>query len=114
IREIAFASSDSGSPHLLPFTEMDWLTRAVKKAQPKLEEWFNRRTRRERIIAGALPWIVRLFAILSGDEVHRACDLSATALQLLPMYEDNDLQAARWLTHRCLAPGGLSAFAPLA
>jgi hypothetical protein len=114
IREIAFASSDSGSPRLLPFTEMDWLTRAVKKAQPKLEEWFNRRTRRERIIVGALPWIVRLFAILSGDEVYRACDLSATALQLLPIYEENDLQAARWLTHRCLAPGSLSAFAPLA
>ena len=114
IREIAFASSDSGSPQLLPFTEMDWLTRAIRKAQPKLEEWFNRRTRRERIITGALPWIIRLFAILPGDEVHRACDLSATALRLLPIYEDNDIQAARWLTHRCLVPGNLSAFAPVA
>ncbi len=87
IREIAFASSDNGPLQALPFTEMDWLTRTITKAQPKLEDWLNRQPRRQRIKTGALPWIVRAFAVLSTDEVARACDFSPQALQLLPHYE---------------------------
>jgi hypothetical protein len=113
IREIAFVSNDNGSPQVLPFTEMDWLTRTIAKVQPKLSDRLNLQPRRQRIMTGALPWIARAFAVLSTDEVARACDFSLQALQLLPHYEEDDLQAARWLTHRCLAPGNLSAFIPL-
>jgi len=113
IREIAFVSNDTGSPQVLPFTEMDWLTRTIAKVQPKLADRLNRQPRRQRIMTGALPWIVRAFAVLSTDEVARACEFSPQALQLLAHYEEDDLQAARWLTHRCLAPGSLSAFVPL-
>lgn len=113
IREIAFVSSDTGTLRVLPFTEMDWLARTIKKVQPKLEEWFNSQPRRQRIAAGALPWIICSFSVLSPDEVHRAQEFSPQALQLLPYYEDDDLRAARWMTHRCLAPGNLSAFVPL-
>jgi uncharacterized membrane protein len=98
---------------VLPFTEMDWLTRTIAKVQPKLSDRLNRQPRRQRIMTGALPWIARAFAVLSTDEVARACDFSLQALQLLPHYEEDDLQAARWLTDRCLAPGKLSAFVPL-
>jgi hypothetical protein len=34
-------------------------------------------------------------------------------LQLLPVYEADTTVAARWRTHRCLAPGSTSAFVPL-
>ncbi len=114
IREIAFVSNDTGSPRVLPFTEMDWLTRAIAKVRPKLEEWWNRQPRQQRIMTGALPWIVRPFGVLSPDEVVRASEFSSQALELLPRYEEDDALAARWLTHRCLAPGNLSAFVPLA
>ena len=113
IREIAFVSSDNGPLRVLPFTEMDWLTRTITKVQPKLEDWLNRQPRRQRIMTGALPWITRVFAVLSTDEATRACEFSPQALQLLPHYEEDDRHAARWLTHRCLAPGNLSAFVPL-
>jgi len=36
IREIALVSTDNGTPRVLPFTEMDSLTRAAKKAQPRV------------------------------------------------------------------------------
>ncbi|MSQ47343.1 MAG: hypothetical protein EXR78_02975 [Deltaproteobacteria bacterium] len=113
IREIAFLSNDSGSPQVLPFTEMDWLIRAIAKVRPRLEDWFNRQPRRQRILAGAVPWIARAFAVLSTDEVTRASELSPQALALLPHYEEDDPHAARWMTHRCLAPGTLSAFVSL-
>jgi hypothetical protein len=113
IREIAFVSNDQGSPQVLPFTEMDWLSRTIAKVQPKLEDWWNRQPRRQRIMTGALPWIVRAFAVLSTDEVARAGEFSPQALQLFPHNEEDDALAARWLTHRCLAPGSLSAFVPL-
>jgi hypothetical protein len=113
IREIAFVNSDKGPLRVLPFTEMDWLTRTITKVRPKLEDWLNRQPRRQRIMTGALPWIARAFAVLSTDEVARACEFSPQALQLLPHYEEEDLHASRWLTHRCLAPGNLSAFVPL-
>lgn len=113
IREIAFVAGNHGSGRVLPITEMDWLTRSMKKVQPKFEDWFSRRTRQEQIVACALPWIVSPFALLSAEEGHRACDLSLLALQLLPMYETDAVTAARWRTHRCLASGSTSAFVPL-
>jgi hypothetical protein len=113
IREIAFTSSDNGPLRVLPFTDMDWLTRTIAKVRPKFEAWLNRQSRQQRIMTGALPWIVRSFSVLSTDEVTRACEFSPEALELLAHYEEDDLQAARWMTHRCLAPGSLSAFVPL-
>ena len=114
IRKIALVSTDNGTPRVLPFTEMDWLTRAVKKAQPKLLAWFGRLSRREWITCGALPWIRRPFALLSGEENPLCWDVAPAALRLLPTYEDDDEQAIRWATHRCLAPGTPSAFVPIA
>ena len=90
IREIAFVSNDTGFPQVLPFTEMDWLTRTITKVQPKLADWLNRQPRRQRIMTGALPWIARAFAVLSTDEVARAREFSPQALQLLPHYEEDD------------------------
>jgi hypothetical protein len=113
IREIAFVSSDNGPLRVLPFTDMDWLTRTIAKVRPKLEAWLNRQPRRQRIMTGAVPWIVHSFSVLSTDEVTRACEFSPAALELLARYEEDDLQGARWMTHRCLAPGSLSAFVPL-
>ncbi len=114
IREIALVSTDNGTLRVLPFTEMDWLTRAAKKAQPKVLAWFGRRSRREWITYGALPWIRQPFALLSGDENPLFWNLAPAALRLLPSYEDDDAQAIRWATHRCLAPSSSSAFAPIA
>lgn len=113
VRELAFVAGREGPGRVLPITEMDWLTRSMKKVQPKLEHWFSRRTRREQIVACALPWIVSPLALLSAEEGYRAGDLSPQALQLLPSYADDEATAARWRTHRCLAPGSASAFVPL-
>jgi hypothetical protein len=113
IREIAFVAGKDGTSRVLPITEMDWLTRSMKKVQPKLESWLSRRTRQEQIIACALPWIVAPLALLSADEGHRAGDLTPQALQLFPLYEADAAAAARWRTHRCLAPGSTSAFVPM-
>jgi len=113
VREIAFVAGNHGSGRVLPITEMDWLTRSMKKVQPKFEDWFSRQKRREQIVTCALPWIVAPLALLSTDEGHRARELSPQALQLLPMYEADTVAAARWRTHRCLAPGSTSAFVPL-
>lgn len=113
VRELAFVAGREGPGRVLPITEMDWLTRSMKKVQPKLENWFSRRTRQEQIVACALPWIVSPCALLSTEEGHRASALSPQALQLLPLYADDEAAAARWCTHRCLAPGSISAFVPL-
>jgi hypothetical protein len=112
IREIALVSNDDGAPRVLPFTEMDWLVRAAKKAQPKLLEWFSRLSRREWIAYGALPWILRPFSLVARAE-DSFDEFAAEAVRLLPSYEDDDARAVRWATHRCLAPGNASAFVPL-
>ncbi len=113
IREIALVSNDSGTPRVLPFTEMDRLIWAAKKAQPKLLEWFDRLPRREWIVCGALPWVLRPFALVAKEDDY-SYELAPRALRLLPSYEDDDAQAARWATHRCLAPDNPNAFVPLA
>jgi hypothetical protein len=112
IREITFVGSDSGAVHVLPFPEMDRLARMVKKVQPKLLDWFTRRSRREQIIHGALPWALRPFMSIARREEYPEA-LDQRALQLLPAYEDDDAKAVRWATHRCLAPGVQNAFVPL-
>lgn len=115
IREIALVTNDDGVLRILPFTEMDRLTRLATKAQPKLNQWFTHLSRREGIISGAWPWVSRPFAwVLSGEEDRFAWNPAPEALRLLPSYEDDARQAARWATHRCLAQGNLSAFVPLA
>jgi len=113
IRAIALVSTDTGTPRVLPFTEMDWLTRAAKKAQPRVLAWFEQRSRREWITYGALPWIRQPFALLAGEENPLFWNLAPAAVRLLRSYEDDDAQAVRWVTHRCLAPGRSSAFAPV-
>ena len=112
IREIALLTSDKGSLQVLPFTEMDWLIRSVRRAHPKLLKWFERASRREWIIHGALPWVQRSYAIAArmDDAVH---ELDREALQLLDSYENDEEQAVRWATQRCLAPGETHVFTPL-
>jgi len=113
IREVAFLAGKDGAGQVLPITEMEWLTRSMKKVQPKLENWLSRRMRHEQIVACALPWVVAPLALLSADEGYRAGELAPLALQLLPMYEADVTIAARWRTHRCLTPGSTSAFVPV-
>lgn len=112
IREIALLTSDDGSLRTLPFTEMDWLVRTVKRAQPKLQKWFERLSRREWILSGALPWMQRPYALVTrlDEGVH---EFASEALQLLVSYENDEGRAARWATHRCLAPGATHVFTPL-
>lgn len=112
IHEIAIVTNDSGQPRSLPFTEMDRLVRDMKKLQPLLARWFSRLSHRESIIHGALPWVLRPYAAIANDEDCFSWEPAAEALQLLPFYEDDDARAARWATHRCLAPGR-SAFVPI-
>jgi hypothetical protein len=114
VREIALFCTDDGTLLPLPFTEMDWLTRAARKAKPKLLDWFAHCSHQEWITYGALPWVRRPFAMLPGGENPQFWDISSEALRLLPTYEDDDAQALRWATHRCLRPGGSSAFVPIA
>jgi hypothetical protein len=112
IREIALFTSDDSSLHPLPFTEMDWLMRTVKRAQPKLLKWFERLSRREWIVYGALPWVQRPYALVSrmDEAVH---ELDREALKLLASYENDDQRAVRWATQRCLVPGQTQVFTPL-
>jgi hypothetical protein len=113
IREIAFLAGKDGPGRVLPVTEMDWLTRSMKKVFPKLEAWFARQKRHEQILAQALPQIVAPLALLSAAEAYRGREYAPQALQLLAAYEDNDTAAARWRTRRCLAPGSMCAFVPV-
>ena len=113
IREIALVNADNGTLQVLPFTEMDWLTRTAKKAQPRVFAWFEQLSRQEWITYGALPWIRQPFALLAGEENPLFWNLAPEALRLLPSYEDDDAQALRWVTRRCFAPGTFSAFAPI-
>ncbi len=109
IRELALLTNDGGSLRVLPFTEMDWLMRTVKRAQPKLLKWFERLSPREWILHGALPWLQRSHALLARS-VSRGDAFDTEALRSLPSYEHDEAQAARWATERCLAPGNATAF----
>lgn len=112
IREIALVTSDNGSLQPLPFTEMDWLVRTVKRTQPKILKWFEPATQRDWIIYGALPWVQRSYSLVTrmDEAVH---EFDREALQLLTSYENDEAQAVRWATHRCLAPGNTYVFTPL-
>jgi len=112
IREVALLTSDNGSLQSLPFTEMDWLVRTVKRTQPKLLKWFERVSHREWILYGALPWVQRAYGPVArmDEAVH---EFDREALRLLTSYEQDEARAARWATHRCLAPGGTHVFTPL-
>jgi len=112
IRETALMTSDNGQLQPLPFTEMDWLIRSVKRTQPKLLKWFERSSSREWIIHGALPWVQRSYSIAArmDDAVH---ELDYEALQLLNSYENDEKKAVRWATQRCLAQGNPYVFTPL-
>ena len=112
LRELALVTHDSGRPRFLPFTEMDRLVRSIKKLQPQLDDWFARLSRRDAIVHGARPWAVRPLAVIGRAE--DCCDWQPEpeALGLLPLYADDDAQAVRWASHRCLVPDRPS-FVPL-
>jgi hypothetical protein len=112
IREIALVTSDDDALRVLPFTEMDWLVRTVKRAQPKLLKWFEHYSPREWILYGALPWMQRSYSLIARmDEPVPEFDFEA--LQLLTSYEHDEARAVRWATQRCLAPGNTAVFTPL-
>ncbi len=113
MHEISIVTNDSGQPRVLPFTEMDRLARDMKKLQPQLARWFSRLSHRESIIQGIRPWVLRPYATIANDEDCFSWEPAPEALQLLPLYEDDDARAARWATHRCLAPDR-STFVPVA
>ncbi len=112
IREIALVTMDNSSLAPLPFTEMDWLVRTIKRAQPKLRRWFERLSSREWIVYGAVPWAQRSYALVTrtDETIH---EFAPEALRLLSLYEHDEKRAVRWATHRCLAPGRAQAFTPL-
>ncbi len=112
IREVALLTTDEGALKPLPFTEMDWLVRTIKRAQPKLRKWFERLSPREWIVYGALPWAQRPYALVTRTEepLH---EFAPEALQLLATYEHDEARAIRWATHRCLAQGNPQVFTPL-
>lgn len=112
MREIALCTSDDGTVQVLPFTEMDWLVRTIKRAQPKLLKWFEQHSSREWIMYGALPWMQRSYALIARmDEPVPEFDFEA--LQFLASYEKDEARAVRWATQRCLVPGNASVFTPL-
>lgn len=112
IREIALLTSDNGSLQPLPFTEMDWLVRTVKRTHPKILKWFEQAAQREWIIYGALPWVQSSYNLVTRmDET--VPEFDREALQLLTSYENDEARAVRWATHRCLAPGNTHVFTPL-
>lgn len=113
IREIALVGGEYNGLQVLPITEMEWLTRTMKKAQPKLESWFAHRTPQQIVTDSSLSWSVPPFALLSSEEVHRASTFSPTVEQLTALYLQEPSRAGRWLAQRCLAPGNVSAFVPL-
>ena len=112
IHEIALMTMDNGSLVPLPFTEMDWLVRTLKRAQPKLHKWFERLSPREWIVYGAVPWAQRSYALVTrtDETIH---EFAPEALRLLTSYEHDEKRAVRWATHRCLAPGRTQVFTPL-
>jgi hypothetical protein len=91
---------------------MDWVVRTIKRAQPKLRKWFERLSPREWIVYGALPWAQRPFDLVTRTE-ESLHEFAPEALRLLSTYEHDEARAARWATHRCLAPGSTQAFTPL-
>ena len=112
LRELALVTHDSGRPRFLPFTEMDRLVRSIKKLQPRLGDWFARLSRHDAIVQGARPWAVRPLAVIGRAEDCFDWQPEPEALGLLPLYADDDAQAVRWASHRCLVPNRPS-FVPL-
>ncbi len=104
LHEIAFVTHDSGRSRFLPFTEMDRLIRDIRKLQPRLLDWFARLSRSDAIIQGARPWILRPLSMIVNAEDCFDWQPDPEALRLLRLYADDDARAARWASHRCLAP----------
>ena len=113
IRDLVLVNHDHGQLHVLPFTEIDRLTRAAKKIQPRLLSCFQNKSRHNAILFGARPWALRPLSLVMHAERRLDWEPAQTALTLLSEYTDDDALAARWATHRCLARDRRSAFMPV-
>ena len=113
IRDFVLVNNDHERLQVLPFTDIDRLTRAAKKIQPRLLSWFQRKSRHDAILFGARPWALRPLGLVIQAEECFDWEPAQAAANLLSEYTDNDALAARWATHRCLARDRQSAFMPV-
>ncbi len=113
IRELVLVNHDHRQLQVLPFTDIDRLTRAAKKIQPRLLSWFQRKSRHDAILFGARPWALRPLGLVTRAQECLDWEPAQAAVSLLSEYTDDDALAARWATHRCLARNRQSAFTPV-
>ncbi len=113
IRELVLVRLDHTYPRPLPFTDLDRLTRAAKKIEPRVLAWFQKQSPYATILYCAQPWAVRPAAVVVPSEECFAWQPAPAALELLSHYAQDDALAARWALERCLTPGRSSAFVPL-
>ena len=113
IQELVLVRLDRTRPRPLPFTDLDRLTRAAKKTEPRVLSWFQAQAPHATTLHCAHPWAVRPAAVVVPSEYCFAWQPAPAALELLSQYARDDALAARWALERCLAPGRSSAFVPL-
>ena len=113
IRELVLVRLDRTRPRPLPFTDLDRLTRAVKKIEPRVLAWFQARSSYKAIRFCAQPWAVRPASVVVPSEACFDWKPIPAALELLSQYARDDTLAARWALERCLAPDRSSAFVPV-
>ena len=113
IRELVLVRLDRTRPQPLPFTDLDRLTRAAKKIEPRVLAWFQAQSPHATVLYCAQPWAVRPASVVVPSDACFDWQPSPAALEVLSRYARDDTLAARWALERCLAPGRSSAFVPL-
>ena len=113
IQELVLVCLDRTRPRPLPFTDLDRLTRAAKKIEPRVLAWFQAQSSYKAIRFCAQPWAVRPASVVVPSEACFDWKPIPAALELLSQYARDDTLAARWALERCLAPDRSSAFVPV-
>ena len=113
IQELVLVRLDRARPEPLPFTDLDRLTRAAKKIEPRILAWFQAQPSYRTILFCAQPWAVRPAAVVVPSEACFDWKPAPAALELLSKYARDDALAARWALERCLVPDRSSAFVPV-